>query len=107
LRGDAAAVETHEAVEELKSLIIEHDLPQTDMAIFGVTCPYCGKSDRIRRLEPPEDLDGAIDSTKREKYTVLWQRLNPSAARLGICKFCLNPLELNLREGTAKALDRP
>ena len=49
-------MENVEAIDKLKALIIENNLPQTDMSIFGIKCPYCGKSDRIRKLEPPEDL---------------------------------------------------
>jgi hypothetical protein len=97
-------LETHEAVEKLKALIIENNLPRTDIAIFGIKCPYCGKSDRVRQLERPEDLSGAGDFMTLQNYAELWRRLNPSAERLGICKFCLNPLVLV--KGCAKTLDR-
>jgi len=93
------------AIDKLKSLIIENNLPQTDMSIFGIKCPYCGKSDRIRKLEPPEDLTEVIESEVLKLYDDLWRQLNPSAARLGTCKFCLNPVELDLIEERAKALD--
>lgn len=99
-------MEIHDAVEKLKSLIIENDLPRTEMAVFGIKCPYCGKSDRIRTLEPPEDLVESVDSTNLEHYTALWQRLNPLGARLGVCRFCLNPLALAPRQSQAKALDQ-
>jgi len=99
-------LEIHDAVEKLKFLIIEINLPITEMAIFGITCPYCGKSDRIRRLEPPEDLADAIDPTQLNQYTELWRRLNPSGAQLGVCKFCCNPLALATRHGRARELDR-
>ncbi|MFZ0612033.1 MAG: hypothetical protein WAM73_07340 [Desulfobacterales bacterium] len=98
-------METHQIVEELKALIIEKSLPRTAVAIFGIKCPYCGKSDRIHRLETPEDLPADIDPEATSRYADLWQRLNPSMARLGVCKFCLNPLELILRKGYAKGLD--
>jgi hypothetical protein len=93
------------AIDKLKALIIENNLPQTDMSIFGIKCPYCGKSDRIRKLEPPEDLTEVIESEVLKLYSELWRQLNPSAARLGTCKFCLNTVELVLSEGQAKALD--
>ena len=106
LNGDTEAVETHEAVEALKALIIEKNLPQTDVAIFGIKCPYCGKSDRIHRLESPEDLPQSVDDEDTAQYGVLWHTLNPEAALLGVCKFCHNPLELQVRAGLAKVLDK-
>jgi hypothetical protein len=51
-------LETNEAVEELKKFVLEHSLPKTEMALFGILCPYCGKSDRIRQLENPQALAG-------------------------------------------------
>jgi hypothetical protein len=94
------------AIDKLKAVIIENNLPQTDMSIFGIKCPYCGKSDRIRQLEPPEELTGVIESEVLKLYGELWRQLNPSAARLGTCKFCLNTVKLVLSEGHAKALDQ-
>jgi len=98
-------LENIEAIEKLKALIIENNLPQTDMSIFGIKCPYCGKSDRICQLEPPEDLTEIIESEVLKLYGDLWRQLNPSAVRLGTCKFCLNPVELVLSEGRARALE--
>ncbi|MGB5422476.1 MAG: hypothetical protein WBN03_09975 [Desulfobacterales bacterium] len=98
-------METHEAVEALKALIIENNLPQTDIAIFGIKCPYCGKSDRIHRLEPPEYLPQSFSAEDTTQYGVLWHTLNPEGALLGVCKFCHNPLELQVRAGLAKVLD--
>jgi len=98
-------LEIHQAIQNLKSLIIENDLPLTDMALFGIKCPYCGKSDRIHCLEPPQALARALDSTRLSQYADLWQRLDPLQAGLGVCKFCLNPLALDTRAGQAKALD--
>lgn len=100
-------MENLESIEKLKALIIEYNLPQTDMSLFGIKCPYCGKSDRIRKLEPPEDLIDVIESEVLKLYGDLWRQLNPSAARLGTCKFCLNPVELVLSEGRARTLDLP
>ncbi|MGB5617964.1 MAG: hypothetical protein WBM78_14065 [Desulfobacterales bacterium] len=98
-------MENLEAIEKLKAIIIENNLPQTDMSLFGIKCPYCGKSDRIRKLEPPEDLTDVIDSEVLKLYGNLWRQLNQAAAHLGTCKFCLNPVELLLSEGHAKVLD--
>ena len=50
----------NEAVERLKLFAICHGLPQTDMALFGIKCPYCGKSDRIRALEKPDEKKNGI-----------------------------------------------
>ena len=99
-------MENIEAIDKLKVLIIDNDLPQTEMSIYGIQCPYCGKSDRIRKLEPPEDLSEIVEPEVLKLYGDLWRQLNPSAAQLGTCKFCLHPVELILREGRAKALDQ-
>lgn len=100
-------MDTVATIEKLKALIIENNLPQTDMSIFGIKCPYCGKSDRIRQLEPPEALTDVIASDVLKQYGDIWRQLNPSSAVLGACKFCLNPVELVSSEGRAKALDHP
>lgn len=102
---DSEVVDTHQIVEELKALIIEKSLPRTEVAIYGVRCPYCGKSDRIHRLEEPADLPADIDPEAARRYADLWQRLNPSLSSLGVCKFCLNPLELISGNGCARVLD--
>lgn len=86
---------THEAEEQLRQLVIEHNLPQTDMALFGVKCPYCGKSDRIRPLESPADLDGKLDGRVSPAYRQLWAMLlQPDDGAMGVCKFCQNLLQL-------------
>jgi hypothetical protein len=95
---------TREAVEELKKIVIGLGLPMTDMALFGIICPYCGKSDRIRQLETPEDLTGTIDSESLETYAWLWKQFVPAREILGVCKFCQNPLELFLKESKANPL---
>ncbi len=104
-RKDSEVVETHQIVEELKALIIEKNLPRTEVAVYGVRCPYCGKSDRIHRLETPADLPADIDPEAISRYADLWQRLNPAKSKLGVCKFCLNPLELISGNGRAAVLD--
>ena len=96
----------NEAVERLKSFAIRHGLPQTDMALFGIKCPYCGKSDRIRTLENPDKLKNGIDPDDLRQYSELWMSLTTSGGSLGVCKFCQNLLELNEGEGLAVALYR-
>lgn len=97
-------MEDYDAVEKLKALIIKNNLPRTDTALFGIKCPYCGKSDRIHKLEPPADLSKTIDTDDLELYSNLWDRLNPTENSLGTCKFCLNPVALVLNKGYADTL---
>ncbi len=99
-------MERNDAVEQLKALAIAHGLPETDMALFGVFCPYCGKSDRIRPLEPPDQLEVDLGPEDMSSYRRLWSRLAPSDQTLAVCKFCLNPLELCKGEAKAAALFR-
>ena len=87
-------METNDAVEELKTFVLKHGLPQTDMALFGIMCPYCGKSDRIRQLEEPDSLTEKMDSKNRAFYNKLWDRLTRSKGSIGVCKFCQNLLLL-------------
>jgi hypothetical protein len=107
VEGFARKLESHASVERLKTLIITNGLPQTDMALFGIKCPYCGKSDRIHKLEPPERLPANFGVEDAVQYGDLWRRLNPEAGSLGVCKFCLNPLQLHLHAGEATVLDGP
>ena len=87
-------METNEAAEELKTFVLMHGLPQTDMALFGIKCPYCGKSDRIRELEEPHALTQKMDSKNMEIYFKLWDQLARSNGSLGVCKFCQNLIVL-------------
>ena len=87
-------METNDAVEKLKKFVLEHGLPQTDMALFGIKCPYCGKSDRIRELEKPGSLTRKMDSEHAAFYSTLWDRLTRPNGSLGVCKFCQNLLLL-------------
>ncbi len=98
-------MDTHAAIEKLRMLIIEHDLPRTDLALFGVRCPYCGKSDRIRELDAPESLQGGLARDSADVYSELWERLNPLSNILGVCKFCQNPLRLSSDVACAEVLD--
>ena len=84
----------NEAVEELKTLVLEQGLPKTDMALFGIKCPYCGKSDRIRELEDPDVLSQKMDSKQAAVYLRLWNQLSRTNGSLAVCKFCQNLLSL-------------
>jgi hypothetical protein len=88
-------MDRNQAVERLKQFILEHDLPRTDMALFGILCPYCGKSDRIRGLEAPARLGGTIAQEAITRYAELWSVLTAADELLGICKFCQNVLLLD------------
>jgi hypothetical protein len=87
-------LETNEAAEKLKTFVLTHGLPKTDLALFGIKCPYCGKSDRIRELEEPDALSKKIDSENMAIYFSLWDQLARSNGSLGVCKFCQNLLLL-------------
>jgi hypothetical protein len=97
-------METKETVEKLRRLIMNHGLPGTDMALFGIKCPYCGKSDRIRKLEAPDELEGGLDPDDMEEYSLCWKNLAPIKEALGVCKFCQNPLRISIKEGSAEGL---
>jgi hypothetical protein len=96
----------NDLIEELKAFVIDNDLPKTDMSLFGLGCPYCGKSDQIRQLETPQDLTHTLSPETIEIYSGLWQRVNPDAPSLGVCKFCQNPLALFLAKGHVETLIR-
>ena len=68
-------METNEAAEVLKTFVLTHGLPKTDMALFGIKCPYCGKSDRIRELEEP-------DALTRRWIRKIWQSILTSGTNL-------------------------
>ena len=87
-------LETNEAAEKLKTFVLTHGLPTTDMALFGIKCPYCGKSDRIRELEEPDALTQKMDSKNMAAYFNLWHQLARLNGSLGVCKFCQNLLLL-------------
>lgn len=91
-------------VEKLKNLILDLALPRTDVVLFGVICPYCGKNDRIRRLEPPEELAHGLEGTAWRDYQRLWNELQEGEAGLAVCKFCHNVIFLNDQKNAAKPL---
>lgn len=92
-------MEFNDAVEELKAFVLTHGLPKTDMALFGILCPYCGKSDRIRALEEPDALEQKMDSKNLAIYLDLWDQLARSSRSLGVCKFCQNLLLVRDKTG--------
>jgi uncharacterized Zn-finger protein len=85
---------SNEMVEAFREFVMEHGLPLNDMALFGIRCPYCGKSDRIRQLESPEELENALPSADLQVYRHLWQSLISGNPGLVVCKFCQNALRL-------------
>ena len=87
-------MDTNAAAEVLKTFVLTHGLPKTDMALFGIKCPYCGKSDRIRELEEPDVLTQKMDSKNMAVYFNLWDQLARLNGSLGVCKFCQNLLVL-------------
>jgi len=97
-------MEPMEAMTAIKRFVMEHRLPKTEIALFGVKCPYCGKSDRIEQLETPEELNRDLLNADLKHYKMLWRSLAKEDALLGICKFCLNVLGLDLEKGLAEPL---
>ena len=97
-------MEKIEAMLGIRHFVMEHDLPRTDMALFGIKCPYCGKSDRIRQLETPEELHGDLVNSDLEHYARLWRSLVKEDVALGFCKFCFNVLKLGLDNGVAEPM---
>ena len=97
-------METHDIIHKLQRFISDHDLPQTDIALYGIRCPYCGKSDRIRELEAPNELKGVIDPEGIMTYSGYCGALSLSKGSLGVCKFCQNPLRISVKDGKAEAV---
>ncbi len=97
-------MDRRQATASIKRLIVECELPRTDIALVGILCPYCGKTDRIRRLEPPPDLVGVLLEADLEVYKGVWSILVLQGEDLGVCKFCFNPLRLNPDEGLAESV---
>ena len=97
-------MEFNESVQKLRQFVIIHSLPKTDMALFGIKCLYCGKSDRIRQLESPNQLHEKMDPKDMQRYSDLWKRFTQSGDSLGVCKFSQNLLKLYIEKGKAEAL---
>ena len=89
-----------EAIERYRQLIRELGLPKKDFALFGLRCPYCGKSDRINRLEKPGELEGCP-----EEYQRLWQQFGREG-ELVVCKFCEMLLVMDKDQGSATPLEQ-
>jgi hypothetical protein len=91
-------MDRNHAAELLRQFILEHDLPRTELALFGIRCPYCGKSDRIHGLEAPGRVTGCLPDEAVARYTELWGALAAGDERLGLCRFCQNVLLLDGRQ---------
>lgn len=74
---------------------MEHALPATEIGLFGVKCPYCGKSDQIRKLEPPDDLKNLVEEKKLAAYSAFLKAIQHPVPSIGVCRFCRNCLILN------------
>jgi hypothetical protein len=86
--------DTYQAAEALRQFVLAHGLPHTDMALIGLGCPYCGKFDRIRRLEAPLQINGRLPADELARYAALFDGLLKQGRGLGVCKFCQNPVRL-------------
>ncbi len=89
-----------EDIEGYRRLIRDLGLPQQDFALFGLRCPYCGKSDRINRLEKPEELE-----TCPEEYQRLWEKFG-GEGDLVVCKFCEGLLVMGKDRSSATPLEQ-
>ena len=83
-----------EALMALKQFVTLNELPKTDFSLFGVRCPYCGKMDRIGRLESPEELRLSMETKAMASYETLWKTVIRTDRSLGVCRFCQNLLGL-------------
>ncbi len=95
----------HTSAEVIKRLVMDYELPRREKTLFGVMCPYCGKSDRIRVLEPPGDLEADLPENNRNVYTAAWADLAGPDGSLGICRFCVNILKLSGNSSIAVPID--
>ncbi len=83
-----------QTIEDFRTFIMEHGLPDTEIALFGVKCPYCGKSDRIKKLDPPGDLGQVLDEEALTVYEAFFQEMGDPDTSMGVCGFCRNCLTL-------------
>ena len=79
-----------EDLERFRTLVLELGLPRQNMAYVGLRCPYCGKSDRIHRLESASELDDPP-----AEYAEFWMRYGNRGCIM-VCSFCRQVL---LRDG--------
>ncbi len=94
-----------ESTEDLRNFVIDHNLPATEIALFGVKCPYCGKSDQIRKLESPDELTDTIDGEALAAYKAFFNEINSPDPSIGVCRFCRNCLLLT-GKGRAEPLSK-
>jgi hypothetical protein len=84
----------HDAVEAFRRFVLDHELPKTNLSLFGLRCPYCGKSDRIKPLENPETLSGELPAESLNEYSRWWKEFTLEGNDLAFCEFCRQPLRL-------------
>lgn len=98
-----------ELIEVLRDFILKNRLPMNDLALFGMLCPLCGKTDRIRELESPEELLGHFDPDDPGfiVYKYCFRNMIKEPLKLGVCKFCNTPLLLDLESMKATWLVEP
>ena len=87
-----------EEIERFRAIVVELELPRHDFSLFGVMCPYCGKTDRIHKLEDPSELGEAP-----AEYDEIWNKFSPKG-ELVMCKFCRQILLLSESRGSASPL---
>lgn len=95
------------SIEKFKNIVMDLDLPREDSVLFGLVCPYCGKNDRIRPLEPPDDLAEHLESANLESYRELWNGFKQGGAEgtgLAVCKFCRNVLLISQTLSAVEAI---
>jgi hypothetical protein len=54
-------------------------------------CPFCGKTDRIRLIP----LDQPKDEPPDQEYQAAIEMLSSPGGTLGICRFCLNVVQVH------------
>jgi len=93
--------------EDFRHFVMEHGLPITEMTLFGIKCPYCGKSDQIRKLESPDDLDHVIEPDVLAAYSAFFKKLQQPETSIGVCRFCRNCLSLTNAGQAMPLLEEP
>ncbi|GAB4268522.1 MAG: hypothetical protein Kow0092_22290 [Deferrisomatales bacterium] len=87
--------------ERFRQLVLELGLPRPGTAYVGLRCPYCGKADRIHRLERPEEL-----ADPPVAYGELWRRYG-AGGELVVCTFCRQLLQRRAGDGVVALPDGP
>ena len=90
-----------EEIERFRAIVLELELPRNDFVLFGVMCPYCGKADRIYKLEDPSEL-----GETPVEYDKIWNKFK-SKGELVVCKFCRQVMLLSEQRGSASPLAEP